>query len=229
MSILLYIDSATDHASVAIAQDGNLMGMKRNEVQKDHAAFLQPAIQKLLDTLSIDIKKIDAVCVSAGPGSYTGLRVGMASAKGICYALNIPLITISTTEIMASAAKINSEIGPKDFIIPMIDAKRMEVFSAIYNHQLECLQAPQPMLLQADSYHEWLAQSHVFFMGSGTEKWKTICNHPHAHFIPNSWSASDMITIGESLFSKKQFSSLAYATPQYSKDFYSSTKNDTIT
>lgn len=226
MSILLCIDSATTHASVAIAKDGKVLGMKRNEIQKDHAAFIQPAITALLEALSLDIKSIAAVCVSEGPGSYTGLRVGMASAKGICYALNIPLMTIPTTAIMAYAAVNNAAIGKNDLIIPMIDARRMEVFSAVYNAALECLEAPQPKLLDEASYQEWLSESVVHFTGSGTDKWKTICKDSNARFITDSWSAADMATMAESMFNKKQFSSLAYAAPQYSKDFYTPAKKE---
>ena len=226
MSILLCIDSATSHASVAIAKQGTILGMQRNEVQKDHAAFIQPAIAALLDTLSIDIKSIAAVCVSEGPGSYTGLRVGMASAKGICYALNIPLITVPTTTIMAYAAVNNAAIGKNDLIIPMIDARRMEVFSAVYNAALECLEAPQPKLLDEASYQEWLSESVVYFTGSGADKWKAICKDPNARFIADNWSAADMATIAESMYAKKQFSSLAYAAPQYSKDFYTPAKKE---
>jgi tRNA threonylcarbamoyladenosine biosynthesis protein TsaB len=149
----------------------------------------------------------------------------MASAKGICYALNIPLITIPTTAIMANAAKKNMKYGEQHLIIPMIDARRMEVFCAIYNHELQCLQDPLPMVLDTHSFSQWLEQSIVYFTGSGTAKWKEICHHPNARFLPDEWSAADMIETANSLFAEKKFSSLAYATPTYSKEFYSTAKN----
>lgn len=224
MATLLCIDSATNHASVAIAENGKLLDIKRNEVQKDHAAFLQPAIAALLTELGMEIKSIEGVCVSAGPGSYTGLRVGMATAKGICYALNIPLVTLPTTAIMASAAKKQITMGEKEFIIPMIDARRMEVFCAVYDYMAQCLQNPLPLVLDTHSFSQWLEQSVVYFTGSGAAKWKEICNHSNARFLPDEWSAADMIEIATSLFEQKQFSSLAYAAPEYSKEFYSTAK-----
>lgn len=225
MAILLCIDSATTHASVAIAAEGKLLGMKRNDVQKDHAAFLQPAIAVLLTELGMEMKSIEGVCVSAGPGSYTGLRVGMATAKGICYALNIPLLTIPTTAIMASAAKKQINRGEEELIIPMIDARRMEVFCAVYTYMGQCLQNPLPLVLETHAFSQWLEQSVVYFIGSGTAKWKEICHHPNARFLRDEWTAADMIEAATSLFDQKQFSSLAYAAPEYSKEFYSNAKN----
>lgn len=220
MALLLCIDSSTTHASVAIAGEGKLLALESNAVQQDHAAFLQPAIAAMMEAQHISLQQLEGICVSAGPGSYTGLRVGMATAKGLCYALNIPLLTIHTTKIMAAAAANRVSFTQPSLIAPMIDARRMEVFTALYNPQLECLLEPQPLVLDAQSFHNYLEAYVVYFMGNGTEKWQKICKHPHARFLADQWSAADMVLLAEDMFQKKAFSSLAYTTPLYGKAFY---------
>ena len=148
MSLILNIDTALDTASVCIAKDGRSLGLAVNENQKDHAAWLHIAVNEILKKPSYSINQLEAVAVSIGPGSYTGLRIGLASAKGFCYALNIPLIAVTTLEIMALAVKEEATT----LICPMVDARRMEVFSAIYEKDLGEKSPPQAMVIDENSF-----------------------------------------------------------------------------
>jgi tRNA threonylcarbamoyladenosine biosynthesis protein TsaB len=225
MGYILSIDTSTETAQVCLATNGLLVGSKTNENQKDHASFLQPAIKELLDEVSAGFTDLVAVSVSNGPGSYTGLRVGLASAKGLCYALQLPLITIGTLELMAASAI--EQVKPTDsgtLFCPMIDARRMEVFAAIYNSQLEELAAPAAIILQNDSFAEYLGKQSVIFTGSGASKWKTICTHKSAFFENINISATVFSHISMQLFDNQQFADVAYAEPAYIKAFYTTQK-----
>src|SRR5882762_5440642 len=134
MALILNIDTATELASVSLSKEGQSLALLQNKDQKDHASWLHPAIEKMMQETGFRMQELDAVAVTAGPGSYTGLRVGMAAAKGFCYALNIPLITESTLKVMAFAAREQTE--PEGLYCPMIDARRMEVFTALYSTDL---------------------------------------------------------------------------------------------
>ena len=147
MSYIINIDTATATAHVSIAQDGKLLQALQNESQKDHGAFVQTAIQQLLKAAALSFVDIDAIAVTAGPGSYTGLRVGLASAKGLCYALNKPLLTLNTLEVLTTAAKKFSNNQQGVLYCPMIDARRMEVFTALYTDTLTALVPPCAMIL----------------------------------------------------------------------------------
>lgn len=219
MAILLHIDTATEFAFVGFSKDGGLLAEKENTEQQQHASFLQPAIQALCNQLNITLPQIDAVVVSNGPGSYTGLRVGLASAKGICFALQKPLITLNTLQIMAHAAKTAYPDAGR--FCPMIDARRMEVFTAVFNRELELVIPAQPMVLEADSFLDILQNQQVVFTGSGQEKFRQVCQHPNAHFATLRHSVADMILLAEQAFVNQQFADLAYAEPFYSKAFYS--------
>jgi tRNA threonylcarbamoyladenosine biosynthesis protein TsaB len=221
MALLLCIDTSTTHASVALAKDGAVIAIRTNQNQKDHASFLQPAIHALLHENNQSLKNLEAIAITSGPGSYTGLRVGFASAKGLAYALDIPLIGIETTLAMSAAALSfvgNEESG---FLCPMIDARRMEVFTAIYSPSLETVSPVSAHILTADSFAAPLADSRIFFFGDGSPKWQTICASSNAVFINVQWNAGNMAELGESCYRQKRFISLAYSIPVYGKDFYS--------
>jgi tRNA threonylcarbamoyladenosine biosynthesis protein TsaB len=225
MGYILSIDTSTETAQVCLAANGVLAGSRINENQKDHASFLQPAIKELLDEASAGYTDLVAVSVSNGPGSYTGLRVGLASAKGLCYALQLPLITIGTLELMAASAieQVKSADSGTLFC-PMIDARRMEVFAAVYNGQLEELAAPAAIILQNDSFTEYLEQQSVIFTGTGASKWKTICTQKNAFFENINISAAVFSQISMQLFENQQFVDIAYAEPAYIKAFYTTQK-----
>lgn len=227
MVTILNIDTAIDTAYIGIARDGEIIAGLSNGEQKDHAGFLQPAIQTLLKNTSISMKELDAVAVSAGPGSYTGLRVGMASAKGLCYALNIPLITIGTLEILAFAAQLQCRynVSTTPLFCPMIDARRMEVFTALYDARLQPVSHPVTMILDKSSFANFLLKDKIYFFGNGAVKWAAICDHKNAVFIDGLNNSLAMNKLAYKKYEGRDFADLAYIEPYYLKDFFSGTSN----
>lgn len=222
MSVILNIDSTLENAQVSFAENGQVLSALTNATQKDHASFLQQAIQQLIKLTGIDLKTIDAVAVAAGPGSYTGLRVGMASAKGLCYALKKPLIALSTLEILTvSALEDFKETENSMLFCPMIDARRMEVFTAIYQKDLTHSLAPCTLVLNENSFEDFILKNKILFFGNGSAKWKIICKHPNALFQNVANHPLAMAKYAHNFFLNKRFSDLAYTEPFYIKDFQS--------
>jgi tRNA threonylcarbamoyladenosine biosynthesis protein TsaB len=219
---ILCIDASVQTASVAVADGEQLLVEKICEQQREHAAFIQPAIEQLLHQLNLKLNQIKAVAVTEGPGSYTGLRVGMASAKGLCYALQIPLITLGTLDVMAHTAK--QQINESSyFLCPMIDARRMEVFTVVFNQELKTVKDPYALILKEDCFKD-LEEQPIYFFGNGAAKWQNICKLPNAKFIDVDWSAGTMIKMSFEKLKQQQFASLAYAAPFYLKDFHNTAK-----
>ena len=225
MALLLNIDTATDQASVCLSLNTDLIQEIKSADQKNHGSFLQPSIQQILQQNNLTIQQIDAVTVTHGPGSYTGLRVGLASAKGICYALQKPLITINTLEVMAWATRWhvskNLVLNTAYQICPMIDARRMEVFTATYNEALECVSPTTPLILNEQSFENELNKNMMIFSGNGSFKLKNILKNTNAIFVDELHSSASMISIALNKFNSKSFTSLAYSEPYYGKEFYS--------
>lgn len=221
MSLILNIDTSTEIAHVSVSQEGIVLKLLQNGSQKDHASFLQPAIQQLIKEAGLSINDMFAVAVTGGPGSYTGLRVGMASAKGLCYALKIPLIVHNTLEILAASAIYQSSPGPLSLFCPMIDARRMEVFTAVFGPDLETITSPVAMILEDSSFEELLSKNKVLFFGSGSKKWKDICRDQNALFESISIIPSVMAKYSDTFFNQRQFADLANCEPFYLKDFQS--------
>ena len=223
MSIILNIDTSIETASVSIAKDGTVIAFIQNAIQKDHAGFLHVAIQDLLSRSSLELKQMDAIAVTEGPGSYTGLRVGMASAKGLCYALNKPFITIGTLNALAVAA-INQTKGNDPvpgLFCPMIDARRMEVYTAVFDTEMNELLAPCAMILDENSFADFLIKNNILFAGSGAKKWGTLVKSAKASFL-NEIDASNAISnLSYTKFKHKDFTDLSYSEPLYVKDFFS--------
>jgi tRNA threonylcarbamoyladenosine biosynthesis protein TsaB len=217
MSLILNIDTAVDAASVCLEKDDKVLQLFINENQKDHASWLHPSIAEMLHNNRFTMKDIDAIAVSIGPGSYTGLRVGLSTAKGLCYAMNIPLITISTLEMMAIAVKNEAD----DLICPLIDARRMEVFTAIYDKMLQQLVAPQTMIIDENSFAKLLFSNKILFCGNGCKKLQKIISSPNATFSSTVGNASHLASLSHNRFRKKEFADLAYIEPLYLKEFYS--------
>ncbi len=227
MSFLLNIDTATEAAHVSIAKDAVVLKSYQNDQQKDHGSFLQPAIQKLLKDTGIALTDVDAIAVTGGPGSYTGLRVGLASAKGLCYALSKPLIMLNTLEVMTASAIAQLADQPVDISIlfcPMIDARRMEVFTAIYDHKIATVLSPRTLILEEDSFKDQLEKNRIVFFGSGSGKWKELCDHANASFEKVIIHPEAMSQLAFMSFSRKQFADPAYSEPFYLKDFQTVTK-----
>ncbi len=223
MSLVLNIDTSIDIAAVCIAKDGEIIACLSNTEQKDHGGFLQPAIQTLLKNASVSISDIDAVGISAGPGSYTGLRVGLASAKGLCYALNKPLIAIGTLEILAFAAILETSISPSTMQIlfcPMIDARRMEVFTALYDINLQASILPCAMVLTENSFANGLLNNKILFFGNGAKKWEAISSNKNALFAGNFNNPLAMSKLAHNKFILNDFANLAYFEPLYLKEFF---------
>lgn len=218
MSLLLHIDTAVDAASVCLSDDTRVLAHLRNDQPRESAGWLQPAIKQLLEQAGCTLPQLSAISVSAGPGSYTGLRVGMASAKGLCYALQIPLITISTLEMMTAAAR--RMLPEVTVFCPMIDARRMEVFTAIYNREYELLMPPQAMILDEKIAASLLVHGDICFFGNGSDKLKPLVTGSAATFATVLAGASDLVVPASERFAKQAFADLAYAEPFYIKAFY---------
>ena len=227
MSLILNIDTATETGHVSIAKDGVVLHDMFNDQQKNHAGFLQPAIKQVLADSEILIHEIDAVAVTEGPGSYTGIRIGMASAKGLSYALNKPLIVINTLEVMAKSAiqqlQAQLSFNDKALLCPMIDARRMEVFTAIYDISLMNILPHAAVILENSSFNSVLDNCFVNFFGSGSEKWKALCNHKNAFFINVDITSTALSGLSIKKFEQNLFTNIAYSEPLYIKEFYINT------
>jgi tRNA threonylcarbamoyladenosine biosynthesis protein TsaB len=225
MALILNIDTALEEASVCLSDGADVIAIKRNNHQQEHAAWIHQAIRQILDESGRLMSNINAVAVTAGPGSYTGLRVGMATAKGICYALNVPLITEST--LLLTAQRVKKEIATEMvkphpvLICPMIDARRMEVFTCLYDLNFTETLAAAPLILNEQTFGHELANHVILFCGNGSKKWQNLCIHPHAVFADVTHDATDLAASAAQKFEKVAFSDLAYTEPTYLKHFYS--------
>jgi tRNA threonylcarbamoyladenosine biosynthesis protein TsaB len=221
MPLLLNIDTATGHASVCLSKGDVVLGMIERTEQKNHASFVQPAISELMAGAGYTLNALDGIAVTAGPGSYTGLRVGLASAKGICYALNKPLILINTLEVMAQAVvSRETSIDPSTLICPLIDARRMEVFTALYDSSLHEIEPPHALVVDENSFAAVLKVQSVVFSGSGHAKLKEIIVSPAAIFSAVQHHAGDLAVRALKAYQSKLFADLAYSEPLYVKEFF---------
>lgn len=220
MSIILNIDTAVQSSSICLAENDQSISVKVNPSQKDSASWLHIAIKEILEETHFNFQQIDAIAVSEGPGSYTGLRVGMATAKGLCYVMNKPLITINTLQMMASDARDKHQ----GLLSPMIDARRMEVFTAVFDQELQFILPPANLILNENSFNDLLRENSILFFGNGAHKFQQIIQHPNALFASVDFDASAMIELSYKRFLRGEFADLAYSQPFYGKDFHSSVK-----
>lgn len=216
MALILNIDTSAENASISISEQEHCLCLLSNAGQKGHAAWLHVAIRQALTYAGKKIEDLDAVALTAGPGSYTGLRIGMAAAKGLCYALNIPVIAISTLEAMASVGTG----ADTDYICPMIDARRMEVFTALYNKEFTPLMPPCAMILNKDSFADHLQHYKIAFYGSGSYKFRELAPHENAVFKDIPFNAERLIPLSYNRFVNTRFASLTYLEPLYLKEYY---------
>jgi tRNA threonylcarbamoyladenosine biosynthesis protein TsaB len=217
MSFILNIDTALTVASVCLANNDKVLQYAENNIQKDHSTWLHPAIQQLMDAEKMELRQLNAVAVTIGPGSYTGLRVGLSAAKGICYALNIPLITINNLELIASS--INGDDA--DLICPCIDARRMEIYTAVYNSKsLEEIIPPDALVLNSSSFADMLIDKKIMFCGNANEKVKTVIDNSNAVFSSIIATTNNMAVLSADMYFKKQYSDIAATEPLYLKPFY---------
>ena len=220
MAVILNIDTSIAVCSVALTAEGAVMYHLEDTKGRNHAALLSGFIKQCLDFLADKELRLDAVAVGIGPGSYTGLRIGLSEAKGLAYALNIPLIGIPTLLTMAVSVMFSHDVDESTLFAPMIDARRMEVYTAVYNSALEAVVEPQAMILDESSFASLLASHHLVLIGNGAQKAKDIIKHPNVQFMPDiKPMAVDMLALAEKAFREGHFIDVAYSTPLYLKDF----------
>lgn len=221
MATILNIETSTSVCSVALTMDGNVIDRREDYQGRNHASLLSGYIEDMLGAAKKHELRLDAIAVSMGPGSYTGLRIGLSEAKGLAYALNIPLIGVDTLQTMTVAVMFSDFFDENVLFAPMIDARRMEVYTAVHNFALENVMAPQPLILDEDSYREQLDRGPVIFFGDGSEKARPLLEkHPNANFITEIHPlAANMMALAERSFHRGEFLDLAYSVPNYLKDF----------
>ncbi|HET9279767.1 MAG TPA: tRNA (adenosine(37)-N6)-threonylcarbamoyltransferase complex dimerization subunit type 1 TsaB [Flavitalea sp.] len=227
MSLILNLDTSTEKASICIASDGETIALVENHQQKDHASWIHSAISQLLQQAKYTIHDLRAVAISAGPGSYTGLRVGMATAKGICYALNIPLITENTLRVMALAIKQawkEKNGAEKRLFCPMIDARRMEIFTALFTPDLSEEMSSTALVIEEATFANYLSKHEIIFSGNGSKKFQQLVSHPNAVFSDVQFSAQHLAVLSRQKFLDQEFSDVAYSEPLYLKEFYTVSK-----
>ena len=221
MSLILCLETSTKSCSVALGQNGKLLALKESLDEKhSHAENLTLYIQEVCKSAKVSLNDIEAIAVSKGPGSFTGLRIGVSTAKGLCYALNKPLIAINSLEAMAFGQISNLKSQVSSLFCPMIDAKRMEVYCAVCDNQQNEIKKTSAKIIDENSFSDLLQKNKMIFFGDGAEKCKSKITHSNAIFIDNVHpSAQFMIPIANNYFSKKRFEEVAYFEPFYLKDF----------
>jgi tRNA threonylcarbamoyladenosine biosynthesis protein TsaB len=217
MSLILHIQTALEKAMVGVSENGQVRAYRENDMQKDHAAFLQPAIRDVCAEAGARLQDLAAISVVSGPGSYTGLRVGMAGAKGLCFALQKPLVTVNTLRWMAAAG----ENLDARYLCPMIDARRMEVFTAIFNPAGEPILEPFAAILDENLFKTLLDEGKIVFFGGGAAKFKPLLHHPNAVFSDLESGQAELARLSWNHYQAGVFSDLVQTAPLYGKDFHS--------
>ena len=220
MSCILNIETSTDVCSVSVSQDGACIFSQEDHDGPNHAVKLGTFVDEALSFADSHAIPLDAVAVSCGPGSYTGLRIGASMAKGICFGQDLKLIAVPTLELMAVPVLLREEVEEGALLCPMIDARRMEVYSAVYDRALHEVRGIQADVVDADTYREYLDRGPVYFFGNGAEKCMEVINHPNARLIKGVEPlAKWMFPIAERRIAQEKYEDVAYFGPFYLKDF----------
>ena len=221
MSCILNIETSTDVCSVAISDSGQVIFKHEDHTGPNQAVKLGVFVDEALDFLDSHGLPLEAVAVSCGPGSYTGLRIGVSMAKGICYGRGVKLIAVPTLELMAVPVLLGEHPEQEDaLIVPMLDARRMEVYAEVLDRALKVVRPIQADIVDADTYKEYLDEHHVYFFGNGAAKCMETINHPHAHLVEGIEPlAKNMAPLAERRFVEGEFEDVAYFVPFYLKDF----------
>jgi tRNA threonylcarbamoyladenosine biosynthesis protein TsaB len=216
MTFILNIETATKNCSVSIAKNGEVVVVKElNDLNYSHAEKLHPFIEEVLKEAKIEIQTLAAVAVSKGPGSYTGLRIGVSAAKGICFSIDTPLISIDTLTSLATSITVVEGV-----LVPMLDARRMEVYSAIFSSDYQQTRKIEAQIIDENSFSEVLEKGKVTFLGDGAAKCSEVITHKNAFFVDDKFpSAKEMATLSFEKFKKNEFEDVAYFEPFYLKDF----------
>ena len=225
MSCILHIETSTSACSVAVSEDGQNIFRKEDLNGPAHNVVLGCFVDEALSFADSHAIPLDAVAVSCGPGSYTGLRIGVSMAKGVCYGRNLKLIALPTPEVMCVPVLLYHDELPDDTLLcPMIDARRMEVYAAIYDRALQAVKPISADIIDESSYHDLLEQHPIYFFGNGAGKCKEKLTHPNAHFIDNIHPlAAHMFPLAEKAVAQGDFKDVAYFEPFYLKEFVAGT------
>ena len=220
LALILNIETSTNICSVALSKNGELISFMESSEDKSHASSITVFVEEVFKNVSFKLQEIDAVAVSKGPGSYTGLRIGVSTAKGIAYALDKKLISVSTLQALALGQSASFGKNENTLFCPMIDARRMEVYTAFYDKENVLKKEISAEIIKEESFLEYFENNKLIFFGNGANKCKTILKHENAVFVDNiSTSATKMIKIAEQKFQDGKFENLAYFEPFYLKDF----------
>ena len=216
MAIILCLETATTNCSVALSVNGEVKAIREeNNLKYSHAERLHVFIDEVLKEAKIDKSQVEAVAVSKGPGSYTGLRIGVSAAKGLCFALDIPLISTPTLEVLAQQMQLEDCI-----IIPLLDARRMEVYSAVFNSEKKQIRETRAEILDENSFKDFLNERKTIFLGDGAAKFEKICNHKNAAFYLDAFpSSAEMAKLADAKYKIGDTESVAYFEPYYLKEF----------
>jgi tRNA threonylcarbamoyladenosine biosynthesis protein TsaB len=225
MALILQIDTALEKGIIALSDKGKLLSTSYCESQRDQSSWLVPAIRSLVKEAGFVMNDLAAIAVVAGPGSYTGLRVGMATAKGLCYALAIPLLTESGLELLAKAALIQLSENCKKNDLPilvcaMIDARRMEVFMGMYDEKMEAVMEPGAIILDASFFAEKVDRNHIVFCGNAVAKWEKLFQHINVTYLNEGYAPDVFAASSFKKYLQHDFTLLAYAEPVYLKEVY---------
>ncbi len=221
MSWILCIDTTTENCSVALTKNGTLFAEKEQREGQQHAGLLTLFIEQILAEASITAKDLSAIAVSDGPGSYTGLRIGASTAKGLCFSLGLPLIAVDTLKAMADKVAKSQEVAEESlFYIPMMDARRMEVYTAVYDENMNEVEAKHAKVIDDNSFEFYLSQKKVLFFGNGANKCKTTLTHHNAIFFTKAYfTATNLTSIAYQSFIEAKFENIAYYEPFYLKKY----------
>lgn len=221
MSCILNIETSTNVCSVALSQDGVCLYEDVNMEGPSHAQVLAGYVKDAVSFADSHAIPIDAIAISKGPGSYTGLRIGVSEAKGVAYGRDAKLLSVPTLKLLTVPILLGHEELPEDALLcPMIDARRMEVYCALYDRTLNEVVQTQALVIDSDSFKEYLDKQPIYFMGNGADKCVETIQHPNAHFIKNIVPrAKNMIPLAEMAMAKEQFEDVAYFEPFYLKEF----------
>lgn len=221
MPCILHIETSTNVCSVALSEDGKLIYHHEDFDGPSHSVSCGVYVDEALSFANSHAIPVDAVAVSMGPGSYTGLRIGVSMAKGVCYGRALPLIAVPTLKVLCVPVLLGREELPEDaLLVPMIDARRMEVYAAVYDRALREVRPIQADVVKADTYLPYLEQHPVYFFGNGAGKCQSVIQHPNAHFIEGIYPlAKNMFPLAERSMHLQEFQNVAYFEPYYLKEF----------
>ena len=226
---LIHIETSTSVCSVALSQDSKIVWNREDYEGQSHSVLLGKYVEELLAFARESGISLDGVVVSCGPGSYTGLRIGVSTAKGIAYGLDLPLLSVNTLQVMANYVVKNIDIDDNIWLCPMIDARRMEVYTSFYDKNLHLVRDIQAEIIDENSYSDILKEKKILCFGNGAEKCKKVLNHPNIEFVNNiNPLAKDMVDLAEKAFLNKEFQDVAYFEPFYLKEFVATTPKNKV-